>query len=366
MKRIIKTALALLFALMLAVTAHADFEDYKDDVYNSVPQPESEEITRGLESIGIDPAAPESVKNLNPDGILGYIAALVKSSVSKPLRLILIAGVFAAICKLVTTLSNKAGLYGEFFLLACFIAISPGIVSAFDSAITAMRGCHGFMISYIPVFGAVVAASGNIAAATSYNAVVLYFCEAAAALSSRVLKPLLACMLVLSVTQAMNPDLLNITSSLKNAMTRIIGFIMTLFLGIIGMKTIVGRGVEGLCVRAGKYAVSSFIPVIGYSLSESYKAVSLSLSAIRASIGTFGIVVMCLYMLTPIITLWVYKTACGLGAWLCRLIGTERLASLMQGISDVFGFAQTVFIMFMLMMTVSTGMLVILGGELTS
>lgn len=364
MKRILQIALIFWMISSLTITIFADFSEIGNDVYARISESAEGGMADELQKIGIDADNPESVKHLSAGGALGYIADIVKGALSRPLRLMLTVSVFAVICQLATTLSNKAGLYGEFFLLILFITISGSVIAAFESAIGAMKSAQAFMVSYIPVFAGVVAASGNLAAAVSYNAVVMYYCEAAAVLATTVLKPILACMLVMSVTQAMNPDLINITATLKNALTVIIGFVMTLFLGIIGLQSLVGRGAEGLAVRAGKYAVSSFVPVIGYSLSESYKAVSLSLSAIRTSIGGFGIVILCLYMLSPIVTVWVYRTACNLSAWLCRLIGTERLAAMIQGIGDVFGFAQTVLLMFMLMMTVSTGMLIILGGEL--
>lgn len=364
MKRIFQIVMIIAFAAALALPLSAELSDFERDVYGAVSDSGTEEIADGLEKIGIDANNPESVSNLSTGGILRYVLELVGTSALRPIRLMLTVSVFAAIARVVAALSNKAGLYGEFFMLGCFITISGGIVSAFDSAIGTIQSCHAFMMSYIPIFGAVVAASGNVAAAASYNAVVMYFCEAAAALCASVLKPILACMLVFAVTQAMNPDLMGITSTLRNALTIIIGFVMTLFLGIIGLQTLVGRGAEGLAVRAGKYAVSSFVPIIGYSLSESYKAVSLSLSAIRTSIGSFGIIVLCLYMLSPVITVWVYKTACVFSAWICRLIGSERLGAMMQGLGDVFGFCQTVLLVFMLMLTVSTGMLTILGGEI--
>lgn len=364
MKRILQIALIFLMINRLTTTLFADFSEIGNEVYARISESAEGGIADELQKIGMDAGDPDSVKNLSTGGVLGYISGIVKGAVNRPLRLMLTVAVFAAVCQLATTLSSKAGLYGEFFLLVLFITVSGSIMAAFESAIGAMKSAHAFMVSYIPIFAGVAAASGNLAAAASYNAVVMYYCEAAAALATTVLKPLLACMLVMVVTQAMNPDLINITATLKNVLTVIIGFVMTLFLGIIGLQSLVGRAAEGLAVRAGKYAVSSFVPVIGYSLSESYKAVSLSLSAIRTSIGGFGIVVLCLYMLSPIVTVWVYRTACNLSAWLCRLIGTERLAAMIQGVGDVFGFAQTVLLMFMLMLTVSTGMLIILGGEL--
>ncbi len=363
MKKVLSALAAAMILLLAAVHVFA-VEEFSDGIYSEISGADTAGVSDGLESLGIEPDDPSTVTSLSAEGIIGYVFGLIRESFAKPLRLILAGAVFAAICRVSMTLSYKGGIYGEFFAIACFIAVSPQITEAFQSAISAMLGCHAFMLTYIPAFAAVVAASGNITAAVSYNAVLLYFCEGAAALATGLLRPILACMLVLSAAQAISPELVNITSALKNALTVAVGFIMTLFLGVISLQTIVGRGTDSLLLRAGKYAVSSFVPVIGYSLSESYKAVSLSLSAIRTAVGAFGIVILLLFLLSPIITAQLYKAACSVCAWLSRIIGSERIASLFSGLSDVFGFLGTVLTVFMLMMVVSTGILIILGGEL--
>lgn len=364
MKRILTIITALFFGAALTVQINAETDDFRTEIMGQLSDADISDIQSELESFGISSGEPESVGNLSISKIFGYIAGIAKESLTRPLRIVLIVSVFAAICQLSTTLSYKAGLYGELFVLICFIAISPLVVDTFKGSIASMQSCNAFMVSYVPAFAAIAAASGNIAAAASYNAVVLYFCEAAAIITTTVLKPILCCMFVLAATQALNPDLMNLTSTLRNALTTVIGFIMTLFLGVIGLQTIVGRGAETLAVKAGKYAVSSFVPVIGYSLSESYKAVSLSLSAIRSAVGAFGIVVMCLFMLSPIVSAVIYKATFQLCCWICRLTGADRLAAMMNGLSDVFSFLCTVLLMFMLMLTVATGMLILLGGEL--
>lgn len=365
MKRfLIISAAVIVLVLLMTVSVHAQVPDFEDEVRSQLSEADTGEISGELERIGIEPDNPESVSNLSVNGVIDYIIGILKEALTRPVRIMLIIAVIAAISRVASTLSSKAGLYGELFVIICFIAISPYVVDTFTSVINSMLSCQAFMASYIPVFTAVTAASGNVAAAVSYNAVVLYFCEAAAAVATTVLRPILACMLVMSVTQAVNPDLYGLTAAVRNALTVIIGFIMTVFLGVIGLQTLAGRGAEGIAVRAGKYAVSSFVPVIGYSLSESYKAVSLSLSAIRTTVGTFGMVVLCLFMLSPIITASVYKMSFLLCSWLCRLSGSDGIAAMTNGLADVFGFASTVLTMFMLMLTVSTGMLIILGGDM--
>ncbi len=364
MKKLLIIVTVFLSAVILSVPVSAQMQEFEGEIRSRLSEADTADISDGLARIGVEPDDPESVKGISAEGILGYIKSIVMEALTRPAKIILIVAAIAAVSRVAASLSVKAGLYGELFVIICFLAICPYVADTFGSLVNSMLGCEAFMASYIPVFAAVTAASGNVAAAASYNAIVLYFCEAASAVATTVLRPILACMLVMSVTQAVNPDLRGLTAAVRNALTVIIGFIMTVFLGVIGLETLAGRGAEGIAVKAGKYAVSSFVPVIGYSLSESYKAVSLSLSAIRTTVGTFGIIVLCVFMLSPLITAAVYKMAFSLCSLLCRLTGADGIATLAGGLADVFGFASTVLTVFMLMFTVATGMLVILGGEM--
>lgn len=363
MKKTLAFILTLLLAAVL-MTCEAYADEIEENIKDSLSKADLDGAEYGLSELGISADEPESVKDVTPGKIAGYVSDTVKAGFKRPLRLMLTVMVFAAVSAAASALSFRTGVYGELFVLICFIAISPGITESFGTALSGVKGCTGFMMTYIPVFASAAAASGNIASALSYNAVLMYFCEGAAALTSAVLRPILCCMLVLSAVQAIDPGLSSLTSTLKNIMTTVIGFVMTIFLGIIGLQTTVGRATEGLALKAGKYAVSSFVPVIGYSLSESYKAVGVSLSAIRTAIGGFGIAVMFVFMLSPIVSALIYKSIFKLCGWICRLTGADGLGCMMYGLADVYGFLSTVLIFFMLMLVVATGMLILLGGAM--
>lgn len=365
MKKII-VILAVLLTFLFPSCAYADENPSTEEILSPLSEADTSDIKGSLDGLGIDSSDPESVRDLSPNKLLSFVASVFSEALKTPLKIVLTVSVFAAFCSVTQTLSFKTGLYGELFVLICFIALSPTMVEAFSNAVVAIKGASRFMLAYIPVFASLAAASGNLSAAVSYNAVLMYFCEGAAIIASSVLKPILCCMLALTASQALDPNLGNITAALKNIVTTVLGFVMTLFLGIIGLQTIVGRTAEGLAVKAGKYAVSSFVPIIGYSLSESYKAVSLSLSAIRTTVGALGVIILFLFALTPIVTALVYKSSLVFCGWICRLMGADRLSGLMYGLGDVFSFLSTVLIFFMLMLTVATGMLILLGGTVTA
>lgn len=327
-----------------------------------------EEIEAGdagdfLESNDVDVSDPESVVNISAGSILNYFASEFKSALKKPVKVFICVLVISLVSEAVMSVSQKAGIYGEVFTLICFLCITPMIISSFSDMLSVMKSQEAFMTSYIPIFAAITAASGNTAGAGAYNALVLYASEAVSLIAGQVLKPILVCMLVMSCTQAINPDLPNLTGTLKRALTYIVGVIMTVFVGVIGLQTTIGRAGNSILLRAGRYLVSSFVPLIGMSLSESYQAVSQSLGTLRSAVGALGIVIIVLILVIPIATMCVYRIAFIILDWTCSITGSYRLSALMRGIGDVYSLGITLLIIYALMFLISTGMIMLIGSE---
>ncbi len=357
-KRII---LVTLMSILLSLNISA--ADYETELGIDFNEVETGSAGDFLEENGVDMSDPETISNISAGSILNYFASTFKSALKKPAKVFICVLVISLISEAVMSISQRSGIYGEVFTLICFLCITPMIISSFSDMLGVMKSQETFMASYIPIFATITAASGNIAGAGSYNALVLYASEAVSLIAGQVLKPILICMLIMSCTQAINPDLPNLTGTLKRALTYIIGVIMTIFVGVIGLQTVVGRTGNSILLRAGRYLVSSFVPLIGMSLSESYQAVRQSLGTLRSTVGALGIVIVVLILAVPIITMCVYRVTFIILDWTCSITGSYRLSSLMRGIGDVYSLGVTLLIIYALMFLISTGMIMLIGSE---
>jgi len=354
----------ILFVLMLILlTLKVSATDYESELgidFDNLQIGDAEEF---LENNEVDISNPETISNISAGSLLNYFATAFKSALKKPVSVFICVLVISLVSEAVMSISQRSGIYGEIFTLICFLCITPMIISSFSDMLSVMKSQEAFMASFIPIFAAITAASGNTAGAGAYNALVLYASEAVSLIAGQVLKPILVCMLVMSCTQAVNPDLPNLTGTLKRALTYIVGVIMTVFVGVIGLQTTVGRAGNSILLRAGRYLVSSFVPLIGMSLSESYQAVSQSLGTLRSAVGALGIVIIVLILAVPIITMCVYRTTFIILDWTCSITGSYRLSALMRGIGDVYSLGVTLLIIYALMFLISTGMIMLIGSE---
>ena len=106
------------------------------------------------------------------------------------------------------------------------------------------------------------------------------------------------------------------------------------------------------------------MPIIGGSLNESYRTVKSSLDSIRSVVGTFGIVIIVMIFITPIITAMVYRFCFMMCEFLCGVLSNGRIGILIRGIGEVYTLLGTVVTIYMLMLIIATGALIALGGGL--
>ncbi|MBQ8623487.1 MAG: hypothetical protein IJ424_03815 [Oscillospiraceae bacterium] len=361
MKKLLIFILLPLFLNTLTLCVSADeTEDYKSQIYSGI---QKIELPKEAYDLGIDYTDPESVLEVDHRSALNYIFSVVKSSISAPLKVLLVVLALSLVSQIITSLTDNPENYEVIMVIACFISISSTVINSISNMTGAINSIQGFMAAYVPIFASIAIASGNISGALSYNAIVLYTCEAATLFATIILKPILICIAVLSVTQAINSEMPDFASSLRKSLVALIGLLMTIFTGVIGLHATVGRATDGIGLRAGKYLVSSFVPILGYTITQSYQTIKSSLSMIRSTIGVFGIIVTAVIFLLPIISLWMYRCCFTLCEWTAALCQSKRIASLMKGLGDVYLLMSVILLMYFIMLIVSTGMLIALGGS---
>ncbi len=92
---------------------------------------------------------------------------------------------------------------------------------------------------------------------------------------------------------------------------------------VLSYQTVITRSADGAALRAVKFASSSFVPVVGSSLSESAAAVSSALKAIRISAGTGGVLSVLALTLPSVAVTACCMLCMRAASFLCSLLGAD-------------------------------------------
>ena len=364
MKKIIATVIIVLAVMFTPQGVYADSEEQNNEYYDRLISEINEglsfegdeDVKTVLEDNNITLEDPSSAANINAFDVIKHIFESFTAALRSPL--IMLGKITAAtmLCVLVRSMSAE-GTVDKVFTLICVLTtvlvISDTVTDSLYSVKTSMEQMNSFMMSYIPIFSSVATAGGSAAAGAGYYGVMLIICESAGILADTILVPFLSAVLAVTLVSAINPslDLGSLAESVKKLVIWVLGIVMTLFTGLLSIQSFAGAA-------AVKFAASSFIPVIGGSVSEAYSAVKGSIGVIRTSVGVIGVIIMSVIVAKPLLTLLAVKLAVWIGATINDIFGISNSGGLLKSINSVLSIGVSILAAYSIMFVISTSVVI--------
>lgn len=322
-----------------------------------------------LRDKGISPDDPDSITKLTPKTVLSYMWEKLKYSAAAPVRLfgivlsVIILG--AASGAAADSIGNKGstGLYRTITVMTAIILTVPSMESCIKNAAATLKSGSEFMLCYVPIFAGISAAAGNAASSLSYNAIVLLIAEAAVKIASDMLMPVISVCMAMNIIDAVNPtfSLSSVTGLMKKMTTLLLGFGMTVFTGLLSIQSIVGASADTLGIKAAKFVVSNFVPVVGSAVADAYSTMRSGLGLLRGAAGAFGIIALCVTLLPPVLETLCLYLAMTAGEAAAEMFGVKELGTFFKGAASVMSLTAAILACFGVMFVISTVILMAAG-----
>lgn len=361
------------FALLAGVRTYAeetvDISEELNIDTGSLGDDLAPEVREFIDEKGITPDNTDAMTGITPSEVFKYIWETFKSSAVRPLKIlaslmavILIAAVIESMEDSISSRSMSK-IFGVISVLVSVGIISSAVSECISSAADALDSGGMFMIGYVPVFAGITASSGSVTSAVVYNMLVLMAAEISVQISGEIIVPALSVCMAMGIIEAINPDfhLSGITEAIKNVVTFVLGFIMTIFLGLLSLQSIVGASADTIGVKAAKFVVSNFVPVIGGAVADTYTTVKNSLGLLRGGVGFFGIAVIFIMILPPVLEALSMKVTFMAAGVIAELFGVPQIKILMKNTNWILSTVFSILVSFSVMLIISTAILMLVG-----
>lgn len=337
-----------------------------DELPDSLP----DETNELLEGLGIGSLNADEFLNLSPDKLLNQALNIMGEQSRDPLRCVVSIIGIMLLCAFLQGMKVSFGeqdltrIFGIVCVLMCIALMVSPILSCIHDASETIHGSFVFMTAFIPVLGSVMTVSGQTVTATSYSFLMLGASETISALCSNFILPLLHIILALSITSSAAPKLntSGLTAFLHKTVKWILGFSMSIFVSIMSLQTIVGSASDTVAVKAAKFVVGSAIPVVGGALSEAITSVQSYLGLLKTTVGAFGIIAGAGIFLPIIIRIILWQIGIQLCSAVGELLGLSEISGLLKSVGSVMGLLLAVLLCTALMIIISTGIMLTIGG----
>ncbi|NLL56843.1 MAG: hypothetical protein GX242_06495 [Clostridiales bacterium] len=330
-KKIVWTILLIILLSILSIpnlypayasqeeSQESSLEETLDQTFNSFDISELEEFLNELESEyskSLGTTFKEliySIVNGTNTYDFGYFINMVLAVFLGELRHILptaisiiIIGILYGILKNFTDNLSSTGIRKVVYI-ACYGVMLALIMVLVSNSIIKTKKTLTILGRFIdivfPILLTLITSLGGATTAAIYQPLILVLITVIFKVIETVIFPLFYAAFIFGLISEMtdNVKLVKFTKTAKSAANWIIGIMFSIFITFTTAQGITGASFDSLATRGAKYALSSYVPVIGNYLKEGFDLVLASCIVIKNALGLSAIIVLVFLAIIPII-----------------------------------------------------------------
>lgn len=347
--------LLILLLLLLPFTVYANEAD--DIINNKIEQSGVNELSQQLDNLktnNFSEVIPsfdikQMTKSLTHGGwkwdvssILERAFAFYCKELFVSMKIMLSLLVLALLCALTDNLQKSFapdGIGGVAFL-TCFFLITAVSIKAFmisvSSAFAVIDNMLIFVNALIPTTLTLLATGGAPISAGIFHPVLMLSVQVISLSVKSVIMPLILLSTALSIADNVSErnNVARLALLLRNVAKWTIGIILTVFIGVISIQGLAAPAIDGISIKTTKFAVGSFVPVVGSILSESVDLVFGCSIILKNAVGIAGLIAILSICAAPLIQLCAQATMFSVTSAIIEPIADRRMVKMLSQISE--------------------------------
>lgn len=299
------------------------------------------------------------------EGILEALSQVFREKLAAPLKgLAALLGV-VILTRLASALDEGEGAILLAATLACAGVLTAPLLDLIRLTEEVVQSACVFLGASVPVYGALLAASGSVSAGGSYSLLTLAAGSAIPLLTTTLVMPLLHGFLMLALTSSLCEGRFDkLLSSLYGFAKWALVFAVTLFSGVLSVQAVLNAQVDAAAGKTMKLLASSAIPIVGGAFGDAVAAIQNSVHIVKSGVGAFGILAALCIFAPPAIQTLLWMGVCLVGQVAADLFETPRLSALFGACSSVAKMILAVLVSVCTVAVVSAALVVFVKGNL--
>ncbi len=269
--------------------------------------------------------------------LINMLGTSVKGFIPLLVTLIAVSIIFSIVNGLTSGFMSKSTT--EIIHFVCYSAIivllMTEVTFLISDSVKAIQNMAKFMEIIFPIMLTLVTALGGIATTATYSPMMTVLSVGVTKIISIIVLPCFIATMALSIVGFISKDIkLNkLTKFFKSAGEVIIGVVFGLFTTFITTNGISGAITDNISIKSAKFAISSYVPVLGGYLSDGLDLAVASVMLVKNAVGVGGVILMLSIILSPVIKILVFSLGLKLVAGIIEPIGNKRMSEIVYAIS---------------------------------
>ncbi len=218
------------------------------------------------------------------------------------------------------------------FIVVLILSIVTKMITMTSNTIFSIKAQ---MDAIFPLLLTFLTAIGGTVSVSVYQPAMALLSGAILNIFTYILFPLFIFSVVFSIVSNLSNSvkLEKFTSFFESTFKWVVGLIFTIFTAFMSIQGITAGSVDGISIRTAKYAIKSYVPLLGSYLSDGMGIMLASSNLIKNAVGAAGLFMLLATILSPLIELVVFMLALKLIAGIVEPLGNKQVANFISSLS---------------------------------
>ncbi len=308
---------------------------------------ELNQITKNSEYFGKDSFVDRIKKiidgNLSIDysSFISYLLTIIFDNLLAYIPTICLIVSIAIVCSLIGQMGdigNKKSVSN----IVYFVCFSLIVVIVFKNVMGLVGMTKSTLLSIsnqvqvvFPILLTLISAIGGVVSASVYQPAVALLSSVISQIFIAVLVPIFIFVLVFNVVGNLssNVKLEKLSNFFTSIFKWIIGVVFTLFIAFLSIQGITAISADGISIKTAKFALKSYVPILGGYLSDGISLIMASSVLIKNGVGVAGLVVLLGTIISPVMKVLIFSLSLKLIAGIVEPLSEKRISNFIYGVS---------------------------------
>ncbi len=258
-----------------------------------------------------------------------------------PILFTLIAiGLLSSILINLNSTKSSTGIQ-EVIRFVCFATAVMVVLASFKKMLINTSGVLESLTKQIqivfPILITLLTSIGSLSSVAIYRPLVAVLSMVSSFVFSKFLYPIFILILLLTIVG-------NLSSSVKlNKLTEFfsslfkwsVGIVFTLFTGFLSIQGISAGKFDNISIKATKFAVKSYIPLIGGYISDGMDFIVLGSVLVKNTIGLIGVLVIFVTIISPVLHMLLFKFTLQLASGILEVSSESKISNFLSSCSKL-------------------------------
>lgn len=304
-------------------------------------------------------------KNLGfQSNFIGYFFSIIFDDILDLLPYFALIVAIAVIYSLVGQFtSSKGQSVANIVHISCFCAIALIVLKLVMGVMQNVSGVISNISSQMelifPILLTLISAIGGTVTASTFQPVLATLSTIITKIFTTVLIPIFIFCVVFNVIGNIsnNVKLEKFSKFCSSFFNWTIGIIFTIFIAFLAVNGLTVSNIDGISIKTAKYAIKSYIPILGSYLSDGVSLIITSSNLIKNAVGVTGLVLLISTVLSPIINIVLLMLLLKLVSAIIEPFCDQKISNFLYAISKTLNMLNTCLIAIGFMYLISVSIL---------